>query len=156
MHGLRYFLDAAPPDALADALVERLLGLAGADDALDAALFTTLAGYPNAVACLRRAVDDDRLTAPAAVPFVLGLLAQGRVPEAAFADVARFLCTPFRLLDADARLAALTVARRLDHPAFQDLLREGLDDCDPAVRTLAREATRDLELLPAPRPISVR
>lgn len=129
-----------------DSVAALLAGHAGQDDTVDVAIFEALAELPGAFNHLLQAATDGRLAVPTAVDFALGLVARRAVPEEEFSDVTRFVRAHFRLLDTDTRLAALNVAHRLAHPALNELLRDGLDDLDPAVRTFAQEAARHLGL----------
>lgn len=151
VRGLRFFLDAAAIDAV--------VAHAGQDDALDVEIFGLLAAYPGAFGRLAHHTAQGLLAVPTAAQFTLALLARQAVPEAEMADTAGFLCDHFRNLDVDARLAALNVSQRLDHPALHDVIRVGLEDRDPSVRSFAQEVARRLALPPGTlhrRPAPVR
>ena len=79
--GLHAFLD--------DETVDTLMAHAGETDALDVELFKTLADYPDAFHRIVENVDAGRVAARHAAGFVLGLLAQQRIPEQDLAEVAR-------------------------------------------------------------------
>lgn len=142
--GLRDDVDAAT--------VDRLLEHAGADDAVDVEILAALSTCPEAFMRLLQATYDERIAVPTAVEFTLALTAGRAIPEEELADVARFLCTHFRVLDADLKLAAVNVSQRLAHPALHSVVQAGMQDVDPAVTAFAQDAARRLGLaLPAAR-----
>jgi HEAT repeat protein len=116
----------------------RFLACAGRGDALDAALFEALAARPDPFSLLAeagRVVPD----VPAA-QFALALVARGLVPAGDLAHAADFLAERFPALDADAKVAVLTLCGRLDFPELMGVLGLGLDDPDPAVAEAAADA----------------
>lgn len=130
--GLHVFLD--------EGVVDVLLEHTGRDDALDLAIFQALAEYSGAFGCIERACEAGTVSPDLAAQLVLGLFAQGALPEAAWEPAGAFLGRHFETIGFETRLAALGMAQRLAHPAFAPVVRAGLHEEDPTLRSYAEEA----------------
>ena len=75
-----------------------------------------------------------------AVNFILGLMAQQSAGQPALGEAAHFMLVHFASLRADVKLATLEMSRRLAHPDLYGLIRAGLADVNPVVRSFAADA----------------
>ncbi|WP_243663254.1 hypothetical protein [Rhodothermus marinus] len=76
----------------------------------------------------------------AAAGFAIALLTHGRLDDFQLPQAAQFLQAHFESLDAETKMAAITLGLQLQHPAFFALVQQGLHDPDPAVRHYADDA----------------
>ncbi len=129
IRGLRYLFDTAT--------LEALLEHAGLHQELDIALFEAIATHPETLTCIARCAESGRMSLNAAAGFTIALLAQGCIEDVQLPQAAQFLQAHFENLDAETKMAAITLALQLQHPAFSNLVQQGLHDPDPSVRHYA-------------------
>ncbi len=132
VRGLRHMLD--------EATIEAMLEHAGQHDELDLALFEAISTHPQAFACVARCAETGRMSLDAAAGFAIALLTHGCLDDFQLPQAAQFLQAHFENLDAETKMAAITLALQLQHPAFFGLVQQGLHDPDPAVRHYADDA----------------
>ena len=141
VHGLQYFLDGAAVDAM--------MSHAGQDDTLDVEIFKTLVAYPDVFHRIVANVEAGRVTAQDATGFVLGFLAQQRIPDEDLDAVSGFLTSHFAALDAETKVAAIGLSQNLQHPALHAVIFAGLADLDTEVNGFAADAAYALGLDPS-------
>lgn len=115
-----------------------VLAAAGDDDALDVALFEALLTRPAPFEALQSA--RLAMAAAPAASFAVALIARGRIPADRLADASAFLEARYDELDADTKLAVLTLSARLGHPELAGVLRRGLGDADPMIASATADA----------------
>jgi len=126
IRGLRHLLDRET--------LEALLEHAGQHDELDVALFEAVSTHPEAFTCIARCAANGRMSLNAAAGFAIALLTQGCIDDLQLPQAAQFLQAHFENLDAETKMAAITLALQLQHPAFNGLVQQGLHDLDPTIR----------------------
>ena len=131
-----------------EATLDDALAAAGRSDRIDVELFTTLLAVTDPLGRLIDAWERGLLGADAAAQFVLGLLMQEALPLAGWAAAADFVAARYADLDADTKIAAVSLSHRLGHPALVAIVAAGLRDPDPSARTFAQDAARDLGCSP--------
>lgn len=132
IRGLRYMLS---PET-----IEAMLQHAGQHDELDLALFEAISTHPQAFACVARCAETGSMPLDAAAGFAIALLTHGCLDDFQLPQAAQFLQAHFEALDAQTKMAAITLSLQLQHPAFAGLLQQGLHDPDPAIRHYADDA----------------
>ena len=141
VQGLQCFLDGE--------MVDAMMAHAGQDDTLDVEIFKTLAAYPDVFRCIVANVEAGRVTAQDATGFVLGLLAQQRIPDEDLDAVSNFLTSYFGRLDAETKVAAIGLSQNLQHPVLHAVVLAGLSDPDTEVNSFAADAAYTLGLDPS-------
>ena len=121
-----------------------LLRAAGRHDEVDLEIFATLSADDEAPDHLIGATSGGIVDAATAAGMLIGLLAKNGMTERQLARSGRFLHDEFYRLDADTRMAAVSVSSRLECPALLPIVDAGLNDSDPTVRSFAQEAARTL------------
>ncbi len=132
VRGLRHLLDVPT--------MEAMLEHAGQHDELDLALFEAISTHPEAFACVARCAETGRMSLDTAAGFAIALLTHGCLGDLQLPQAAQFLQAHFESLDAETKMAAITLGLQLQHPAFLGLVQQGLQDPDPAIRHYTDDA----------------
>ncbi len=135
VRGLGYFLD--------DAVIEAFVSHAGMSESVDSAILSELKKYPERVIPI--AIAHARRAGDLAVPAMLVIsLIQGMqendpnpLPAKVLDEAASFIAGSFGRLDADMKMTALGVCGSFRTSSAVDVIKSGLGDPEPAVKSLA-------------------